>query len=530
MIQLLNHTYFSLFLIIVIGILVGRIKIKGVSLDVSAVIFVAIVFGHFGIIIPAEIQAIGLILFIYSIGIQAGPGFFDSFKSQGVKWSILAGAIVFTGFLVILASYYLFDLEAIAAIGIYTGALTSAPGLAAGIEASGSELVSIGYGIIYPIGVIGVILTINLLPRILKINITNAEKAYEQLQHEVHPELLRKHFKVENPNVFGKNLLELKVREICGANISRIKQNGVSHLCTTDTVFHSGDIIRAVGTAESLEKVKLLFGNETTEEINLEKKAEVRWVLVTNKSMVNKTLGQLNIFETYDATITRVRRAGLEITPKGSTSIRFGDKLLIASRGNFNSVSELFGNEEKKLNESDFLPVALGIIIGIIIGQIPLTLPGGVDFKLGITGGVLLSALTLSNLGKTGPVLWNVSGAANMLIRKIGLLFFLSAIGTHAGQSFVASLGNFGWEAIVTGIFVAIIPMVVAVLLNKWWLKVDFLTLLGLITGGMTSTPGLSAASSITESDAPTVAYATVYPVAMVSLIVFVKILSFMLL
>ncbi|MCK5538743.1 MAG: transporter, partial [Bacteroidales bacterium] len=381
--ELLTHSYFALFLIISIGLLFGKVKIKGISLDISAVIFVALFFGHYGVIIPKEIQTIGLILFIYSIGIQAGPGFFDAFKQEGLKMSLLAIIIVVTGALTTLVSSLIFSIDSTSAVGIFAGALTSAPGLAAGIEATGSELVSIAYGVSYPFGVIGVILMMNFLPRILKINVKKAEQDYNEQQKMLHPELTHKHFIVKNINVYNKTINQLKIRQITGVNISRIKHDGISLVCSKDIILYENDIIRAVGTTESLEKLSILIGPETEEQITLDKKSEVKWVIVTNKEVVNKTLSQLNVFESFDATITRIRRAGIDLTPWGSSTIKFGDKLLIATRGNLKAVTTLFGNEQKKLNETDFLPISIGIVLGVLVGIIPIPFPGGIQFKLG---------------------------------------------------------------------------------------------------------------------------------------------------
>jgi putative transport protein len=525
--ELLTHSYFALFLITSLGLILGKVTIRGISLDVSAVIFVALVFGHFGIVIPKEIQTIGLILFIYSIGIQSGPVFFDAFKKDGVKMALLATIIVVAGAIVVVIGKQIFQLDDISAIGIYAGAATSAPALAAGIEATGSELVSIAYGVTYPFGVIGVIVLVNLMPRLLKMDIKKAEIEYKLEQKEVYPELMHKHFLVKNPNVFGKSIFNLKIRQISSANVSRIKHNGLASICTKESVLFENDIIRAVGTPEALEKLSILIGPETQEQIILDKKSDVKWILVSNKEVVNKTLAQLNIFENFDATVTRIRRAGIDLTPSGNSKIKFGDRLLIATKGSLPAISKLFGDEEKKLNETDFLPISLGIVIGVLVGIIPISFPGGLVFTFGLTGGVLIASLVLSRIGKTGPILWSTSGTTVQTFRKLGLVFFLASIGTNAGQTLLESIQKQGVEFLILGLFVTIIPMLIGIYFAKYVLKFNFLTLLGVITGGVTSTPGFSAASSLTESEAPTLAYATIYPIAMVIKIIMVKVLVF---
>ncbi len=518
--------YPALFLIITIGIIFGKLKFKGISLDLSAVIFVALVFGHFGVTIPSVFQKMGLVLFIYSIGIQAGPGFFSSFNKKGLSIVLLAVILVISGAATTIGLMYLFDIDHKIAVGLFAGALTSTPGLAAAIESTQSELASIGYGIAYPFGVVGVIIFLHLIPRVLSINIKTEETKYEADIKDSFPEIDHKHYIVENVNIINKPIFELKVRSMTGANISRVMHNDYASIPTANTILHKGDVIRAVGTETALDKIRLLIGNETKQKIELEKKSEVRWVLVTNKNIVNKTLAQLNLFNNYNATITRIRRSGIDITPKLSSHIRYGDKLLVACQGNMSQVTKLLGNEDKKLSETDFLPISLGIVLGIIVGIIPIPFFGGFSFKLGLTGGILITALVLSWLGKTGPIIWNVSGPANQLLRQLGLLLFLATVGTNAGANLVKTITEYGATLFSAGIAITLIPMILCTIIGYYFFKTNFLTLLGALTGGMTSTPGLTAAGSFSETDAANISYATVYPVAMVILIACTQLIS----
>lgn len=524
--SLLSVSYFALFVIITLGIVIGRIKIKGISLELSAVIFVALAFGHFGITVPDIFQKIGLLLFIYAIGIQAGPGFFASFRKNGLNMIIIAVILVITGALTTFLSILIFDMDKSIGVGLFAGALTSTPGLAAAIESTQSNMASIGYGIAYPFGVIGVILFVHLIPRLFHININKEKEKYETEKLAEHPEIIHKHFVVENTNVEGKTIGELQIRSMTHANISRVKHGAKTEIPTSGTRLYKGDIVRAVGSKEALEKIKLLIGDETNQDIPLNNRSEVQWIIVTNKQVVNKTLSQLNLFGNYGATVTRIRRSGIDITPNPSSHLRFGDKLLIACSGNTQEVIRLLGNEVKKLSETDFLPIAAGIVLGILLGSVTIPLPGGFPFKLGLTGGVLTVALILSRIGKTGPVIWNVSGPANLLLRQLGLLFFLAAVGTKAGANLSETLANYGAKLFVIGIFITLLPMIVATLIGCFVFRINFLTLLGTLTGGMTSTPGLSAIDSISDSDAPHIAYATVYPVAMVVLIICTQLLA----
>jgi len=525
--SILSSEYFILFLIITIGILVGKIKIQGISFDSSAVIFVALVFGHYGYKVPEIFQQIGLIFFIYSIGIQAGPGFFQSFQKKGIQLVWIAISVVISGALLTFIAAYFLDIDYKLAVGLFTGALTSTPGLAAAIESSQSTLASIGYGIAYPFGVVGVILFVRLSPKLFKVNLKKAEEDYDHEISEDHPEIISKIFIVENKNVEGKSIGFLEIRSMTNANISRIVHDNQSIVPESDSVLYKGDLVKAVGTIQALSKIELLIGRETDQKIPTSDQYDVQWILVTNKKVVKKTLGQLNLFNNYNATVTRIRRSGIDLTPDAGSNIRFGDKLMVASsKGNMPAVIKLFGNNVKLLSEADFLPISAGIVVGVLLGIIKFPLPGDATFKLGLSGGVLISGLVLSRIGKTGPIIWNISGPANQLLRQIGLLFFLAAVGTQAGETLLETVKTNGLVLVGAGISLTLLPMIIATFIGVYILKVNFLSVLGTLTGGMTSTPGLSAVDSLTDSNAPSVAYATVYPFAMVILIICAQILG----
>lgn len=515
--SLLTEGYFALFLIIAIAYIIGRIKIKGVSLDVSAVIFVALVFGHFGVSLPKIIQDIGLVLFIFTIGIQAGPGFFDALKKHGIKLAVLSAILILISGVVVVVVHYVFGYDMGMLAGLLSGALTSTPGLASATDQFG-DIASIGYGIAYPFGVIGVILFLRFLPKLLKVNIEEEEKKWEAESTAEYPVLSFEHIIISNENVEGKCLSELKIRKMTEATVSRVMHGEDSFTPSPTTVLHKGDIIRVVGTNEALRRAEVLLGKKTDKEIPLSGKYDVQAVLVTNKKVVNKTLAELNLQVTYDATVTRIRRSGIDITPSPRARIRFGDKLIIASsKENMKSVQRLFGNDDKRLSDTDILPIALGIVIGIIVGKLTF---------LGLTGGVLLVALVLSKLGKTGPILWTMSSSANVLLREIGLIFFLAVVGTNAGATLVDTFNLYGYQLFVVGAVITLIPMIIMSLVARLVYKTNILTLLGALAGAMTSTPGLAAIAPITRSSAPQIAYATAYPIAMVLLVVVVKLLA----
>lgn len=524
--EFLTNGYLTFFIIVAIGIGIGNIKIKGISLDTSAIIFVALIFGHFGAKVPPIIQQIGLIFFIYSVGIQAGPGFFDSFKKQGFSLISMAIIVILSGAVVTIGFKYLFDIPVDLAVGIYTGALTSTPGLAAVIEATHSPVASIGYGIAYPFGVLGVILFVKLIHKVFKVKISDEEEKYNNEIAADFPTPVNKNFIVENPNVFGKTIEELNIRVMTGTNISRVFHDGETRTPTLETVLHAGDIIKAVGSLEDLAKIKILIGNETEKLIPLGKRFLVKSLLVSNKEVVNKSFSELSLFTKYNATATSIRRAGIDIAPNAHTKIRFGDKIVVAcGEDDLGEVSKLFGDNRKQLLELDFLPISIGILVGILLGHLKFPI-AGFDFSLGLTGGVLVSALVLSKIGKTGSMLWNVSGSSNQLIRKLGLIFFLTAVGTHAGENLVTTINQNGSQLFIVGAFVTFIPMLIAILVGHYIFKINFLTLLGALTGSMTSTPALSGLDSLSNSNAPKIAYATVYPFALVMIIIVSQVIA----
>jgi putative transport protein len=524
--ELLSNNYFALFLIVALGFILGRIKIFGLSLDVSAVIFVALVFGHYGVVIPEDFQYLGLVLFIFTIGIQAGPGFFESFKKEGRQLASFATLLILAAALITAVTVYFFNIDKNIAVGLFTGALTSTPGLAAAIDITGSPLASIGYGVSYPFGVIGVILFIRFLPKILGVSLKKAEEDNQSKMKEEFPEIIRRNFVVENDYVVGNSIGELRIRYMTKAVVSRVVHDGLAITPKPETILYKGDLIKAVGTEEALKRVELLIGPPTEEEIPLDPNYDVRTVLVTNKEVVNKTIGQINLLHTYSATITRIRRSGINISPTPNSKLQFGDKLIIASsKTNMEMVARIFGDDQKRLSDTDILPVALGIILGVLVGKINITL-GNFAFSPGLTGGVLIVALVVSRLGKTGPILWTMSGAANQLLRQLGLIFFLAAVGTGAGAEIVTTFQQYGYKLFLFGGVITIVPMVLAALVGKWFFKMNLLSMLGAISGSMTSTPGLAAADSMTDTNAHSIAYATVYPVAMVLLIVVVQLIS----
>ena len=520
--DLLHSSYFSLFLIVALGFMLGRIKIRGLSLDVSAVIFIALLFGHYGVIIPKELGNFGLVLFIFTIGIQAGPGFFDSFRSKGKTLILITMLIICSACLTAVGLKYAFDIDTPSVVGLIAGALTSTPGLAVAIDSTHSPLASIAYGIAYPFGVIGVILFVKLLPKIMRVDLDKEARRLEIERRGQFPELITCIYRVTNSHVFNRTLMQINARAMTGAVISRLKHNDEISIPTAHTVLREGDYIQAVGSEESLNQLAVLIGKREEGELPLDKTQEIESLLLTKKDMINKQLGDLNLQKNFGCTVTRVRRSGIDLSPSPDLALKFGDKLMVVGE----KVARLLGNNAKKLSDTDFFPIAMGIVLGVLFGKINISFSDSLSFSPGLTGGVLMVALVLSAIGKTGPIIWSMSGPANQLLRQLGLLLFLAEVGTSAGKNLVATFQESGLLMFGVGAAITLVPMLVAAIVGRLVFKISLLDLLGTITGGMTSTPGLAAADSMVDSNIPSVAYATVYPIAMVFLILFIQIIA----
>lgn len=523
--DILFAPYFALFLIIILGLLIGRIKIRGISLDISAVLFVAMAYGYFGLEMPADLKNIGLVLFIFTIGFQSGPAFFETFKKEGKKLVILTVLIVVSSAAVALTCGMLLGYSPALTGGLFTGGITSTPGLATITELSNSGEATIGYGIAYPFGVVGVVLFVKLFPRLFKMDIKKAEEKDEAENLEKYPKVISRNFIVENPEVIGKQISELNIRENTGVDISRIFQGGMAFTPNPQTILFSGSIIKAVGTEADLLKVQNLIGTPTDVEIVLNENYDIKFVVVTNKKVLGKTTRELGLQSKYNVVVTRIRRSGVDFSVSSNLKLQFGDKIKIAGiKEDVNKVVEFLGNEASKVHEANYLPVAVGIVLGVLLGQISIKI-GKFDFSLGLTGGVIIVAIILSRIRKIGPVVFSLTTVASQILRQIGLLLFLIGVGTEAGSSIVPMLKTSGVSLFLSGVLITMAPMILAVILGKYILKIDILQLLGGIPGGMTSTPGLAAASSMTKTNAPGIAYATIYPIGMIMVIICVQIM-----
>ncbi len=523
--NVIHSTYFALFAIAALGLLLSKIKIKGISFGMSSIILVALVFGHYGIMIPPEFKQIGLILFIYSVGIQVGPGFFDSFSRKTLPLLAVTVVILLSGVLLAFIMSGILGYDTAINAGLFSGAMASSSGLAAATGTINNPVTSVAFGIVYPIGILAVIIFLVLAPKLFNIHINEEEERYICEIRRENPQLIVKNYIVQNANLFSKTIAESNIRGITGGNISQVQHEQDSRAAKPDMPLEEGDVVRVSGTPAVHNMVKLLVGDETDKKILVNKNFDVRQILVMNKEVVNKSFGQLQLNEHYEAIATHLRRSGIDIIPKADVKLRFGDKITITCpTNNVKEVIALLGGDKSISKELDFFPIAVGILLGLLLGNIVFPLVG-FKISLGITGGVLISSMILSRLGKTGRILWNISGSKNQFMRKLGLIFFLSAIGTDAGSKLVSTLETQGLGILSSGLVIAIVPMIIGFLVGKYVLKINLVTLLGVLTGSMTSTPGLDAVETLTKSNAARLAYAATYPFALVLIIIICQVM-----
>jgi putative transport protein len=523
---------FILFAILAIGYSLGRVSIKGISLGTAGVLFAALVFGHFGQSVPHEIMELGLLLFVYAVGLQAGPRFFRTFRRQGLRFVIIGLVTVTAGALLTIGVALLLDLPFDLASGLYTGAMTCTPALAAAIDVAErfvpghSAELSVGYGMAYPFSMIAVVLLMQFLPKLLRRNLQQEEKAWQDQQQRDAPALQTRQFIVTNPNCAGKNLAEVNPGRMSQANISRIRRDDKVLAATPEITLQLQDIVLAVGTAEELDKLRLLLGEETQVAMDSNSTIVSTDVLVTEKSAAGKRLAELDIHEAYDVVITRIRRQGLEITPTGKVELDMGDLLrIVGERSAVEHFAKQIGGDRREADETNMLTFLLGLLLGIAVGAIPIPLPSGLTVRLGGAGGAFVVSLLLGHFGRIGRLRLYVPPAARNLSRELGLMLFLAGAGTNAGSRLVSVIQQQGWSLFLGGAIITILSLAVGLVLLNWIYRMNILATMGALCACMTNPPALGAAAAQSETDLPTLAYASVYPVALIFKIVLAQVL-----
>lgn len=524
------HSIFILTVAIACGIYLShRLKFKGITLGITWILFCAIAMSHFGMHLDPMVEIFakdfGLILFVYSIGLQVGPSFFSSFGKGGIKLNILAASIVLLG----CATAYLIHLlsgEDIATMtGVLCGAATNTPGLGAAQQAftdiTGeiNPNIASGYAMAYPLGVVGIIAVILIMRGIFNIKIEK-EEARVEAESEVQQEIEYIDILLTNPQVEGSYIRDLS--QLCHMNliVSRlIHPDGEDELPDVDTVLHVGDRIRIVVDKENMKSV-LLLGMETSLPTNHKANAHLvsRHVVVTKAELNGKRIGDLNVRATYHVSITRIRRAGVELLATRDLRLQLGDRITVVGEERaVDKVENLFGNSTKRLDIPNLASIFLGLALGVAAGLVPIMLPGlGQPFKLGIAGGSLIVAILMGSFGPKMHIITYTTSSANLMIREIGIAMFLAAVGFGAGKTFMPTLLEGGYVWIGYGVIITLLPLLIVGVIARLWLKLDYFSLMGLLAGSSTNPPALAYSTTVSSAnDRAAVAYSTVYPLTM---------------
>lgn len=513
------HTTLYLFIIISLGYFIGNFKIKGFYLDVSAILIVALVAGHYGIIFPEEFKYLGLAFFIYAVGLQSGPGFFENIKTKGIYLNLLASSLIVMIFLVILAVGKFLKYDAGVISGIFSGIMSSAPALAATLEMSNTHSISVIFGIVYPFGIIVTVLAIRMIAVFTRADVEREVTSYEYSIKKDHPKIVSKNYRITNENFKNENIAKSKLEQMSGVSVERIESS--YETTDEDPQIHFDDIIRVTGTTEQMEHMKIILGEEINAFVDFHDSTKVLRLLVSNKNIVGKKICEIPQLTGMRAAVTRVRRSGIDFKPLPQTNLLLGDKIYITVPEKFEKeITTLVGDNLMAFPAADFLPIAVGIVIGILVGFIPFSLPGLGSFKLSFVGGILVTSLVLGRLGRTGPIVWQLSPHSTSLLKTFGQLLYMATIGTSAGKYLVQSISTNGFTPIVLGLFALVISLTVFVIFTRFFLKMNLLDIMGLVSGGMTSTPSLTMASNITKTDYPAVGYASVYPFSLILTII----------
>ena len=525
-------------IVIAIGVYLGKLKIGGISLGVTFVLFAGILAGHVGFTGPKEIltfvQDFGLILFVFMIGLQVGPGFFESFKKGGVTLNMLSASAILLNILVMFGCYYLFfdtsnpnNLPMM--IGTLYGAVTNTPGLGAANEAllsvfpNGAPSIANGYACAYPLGVVGIIGATILIKYICKINTADEE---EQLNEEdaanPHAKAHNMHLRVENAYITGRTLRE--VSEFLNRDIvcSRLLHNGEVSIPNSKTKFEVGDELLVVCAEADAEAIKAFIGPEVEAEWDREKD-EVqhfvsRRIIVTRPEMNGKTLGKMHFSSVYGVNVTRISRQGMDIFAGRNHHFHVGDKILVVGpEENVNRVAEIMGNSVKRLDAPNIATIFIGIMVGIIFGSLPFAIPGmPVPLKLGIAGGPLIIAILIGRFGYRMKLVTYTTTSANMMLREIGLVLFLASVGIKAGAGFWDTVvqGD-GLKYVGCGFLITVIPIFIIGTIARLKFKFNYFTIMGMLAGTYTDPPALAYANASCSKEAPAVGYSTVYPLSM---------------
>ncbi|MCE0485153.1 MAG: putative transporter [Methylacidiphilales bacterium] len=528
------HAVIILSLVALCGLLLGTLKIKGVGLGIAGVLFAGIAFGHFGFEIDPTIldftREFGLVLFVYTIGMQVGPGFFSSLFKQGLALNVMAFATVTMGAIIALIIGHLMNFPAAAVAGLFSGATTSTPSLGAaqealktmpGVTPAEAAMPALSYAAAYPCGIMGIIGSMVALRWIFRADPAKELAAFKAEQGLESKRLHRLSIEIDADRFHGMKLGEMALLRDLTVVVTRVftRQTGLVATASPDVIIHNHDVILAVGERENVHELCRLMGRPARIDL-MKEPGEVKYrdIIVSHKAIIGQTLGDLSLEELYGVAISRITRAGVEMTAVPDVHLQFGDRVrVVGDSDDIKQVAKVLGNSMDALNRTPFVPMFIGIALGVIVGSIPIQLIGmPAPVSLGLAGGPLIVAIILGRIGRIGPFVWYMPLGANLALREMGIILFLSGVGLKAGSHFVEILlhGD-GLRWMASSVFITILPLMVIGFVARLVLKHNFMNISGLLAGTTTDTAALTFANNISNSDAPSVAYATVYPLTM---------------
>jgi len=534
-------------LAVTLGLLLGAVRVRGIRLGVSGVLFSALVFGQLGLTIKPEIldflRDFALVIFVYAIGLQVGPGFVSSLREEGLRLNILSLLVVFLGAGLTAGIARGFHLPSAAASGLYTGAFTTTPGLGAAQQALAQKLADdpararaevaragLAYTVTYPFGIVGPILTIVALRKLFRVRISDEAAALRAAEEARRPATEIVDFEVTNAAYSGVALKDIPLLRSTGVFFSRMLRDGALSVPTSETQLRIGDHYRALGTKAGVAELVSSLGRTSTADLERAAGDVVRLdFLVTQTDVLRRPLHDLELIRRAGVTITRIDRAGVELLPRASFRFQFGDRVTaIGPEQGMRAVERLLGNSPDVLNRPQLIPIFLGIVLGVLIGTVPLIVPGlHMRVRVGLAGGPMLAAIFLSQWGNIGKMVWYMPIAANQLFRDFGLAVFLACVGLQSGDHFLQRLQEHGGAIyILWGAVITVVPLALIALLARTVFKMNFITLSGLLAGAMTSLPAMLFADEMAGSDAPSVAYAAVAPLALLTPIICAQLLA----
>ena len=518
------HSVLILSLVIAFGIMLAKIKVAGVSLGITWILFVGIVFGHFDMTLNEHLlhfmKEFGLILFVYSIGLQVGPGFFSAFKKGGLTLNLLAMLVVFLGVVITIILHFVTGTPITTMVGILSGAVTNTPGLGAAQQAN-SDLNGIDAPEI-ALGVVGIILSLIALKYILRINTKTEEAEAERGLGHIQELTVRPiSFEIRNEAIDGKKIKDIRPLMNRDFVISRVQYHDGqgTELANSDTVLHLNDKILVISTPKDIEAISVFFGKQIDMQWEqLDKKLISRRILITKPELNGKMLSQLKIRNNFGASITRVNRSGVDLVAAPQLQLQMGDRVtIVGSELAVSHAEKVLGNSMKRLDHPNLIPIFLGIALGCILGSTPFVFPGiPQPVKLGLAGGPLIVSILISRFGPQYKMITYTTMSANLMLREIGISLFLACVGLGAGKGFVETViydGGYVWVGY--GVIITIVPLLIAGLVGRYVFKLNYYTLIGVLGGSTTNPPALAYSNDLTSCDAPAVGYATVYPLTM---------------